>query len=291
MMIERIKNTMNTNKNTNKKLTENAQILANYHAWLRSHEPAIDTLNNTLLPQEQSNPYKRCYNGHDKIRRQLPKYWFIREDKTLITFKKGHKILTVPHVVHTNKCMDRPCYAISIKTENGYTTKQIADYTLVTLVWNPQAIYGNARKLLEESLIDNLGKRDGERDKAHGHHADGRDSDLIIIADTHAHDFCHHSPATEEPMTEEQTRKFSHDLGQISDQEPNKFTFFYKGKGAEQGLLQADKKITITGKALFDTKYALSDKDGNTVAIGNLASILEVMGFRFTITPAELKID
>lgn len=276
---------MNTNKNTNKKLTENAQIIANYQAWLQSGEPAINKVTNELLHQDPAKPFLRCYEESDLIRMQLPMYWFIREDKTLITFKYRKKILTTPQVVNVDTEKGRPCYAISIKKDDKWTTKPITDYDLMTLVWNPQAIYGNARKLLEESLYTNLGARATARNKAQGHHYDGLESDGIVMADFPAHDFCHRAPNTDEPMTEEQTRKFSHDLGAIAEQEPNRFTVFYKGDGASQGLLNAKDKLTITADGLFNTLYEFKDYSNNTTQIVNLAMIAPMIGL--TITPHE----
>lgn len=267
---------MNFNKKTQKKYTENEQIKKNYNAWVKSGKPAKDILNNTELPQDSTKPYKRCYNGHDKINKQLPKQWYIREDKTLITFKKGREILDVPHVVHINPYMDRPCYAIRLKTENGYTTKQIADYTLVTIVWHPERIYGNARKLLEESLHDNLGKRDKLRNKAHGHHTGGRDNDRVVIEDTPAHVFCHSAPNTDKTMEFEKELAFNKELGKIAEQEPNKLTVFRKwenNKDCKNGELTAHDNVTLEKEELTK-KYIWEDRKGNAGLI-DIVTILQ----------------
>lgn len=271
---------MNKNKNNqkskNRKTSENKQILANYNAWLKTGEPAIDTKYNKTLPQDPAKPFKRCYNGRDKIYRQLPKCWFVREDRTLISFKKGRKILTVPHVVHLNTCMSRPSYCF---IANG-KSKQITDYDLATLVWHKEAIYGNARQLLESSLAANLGKREANKNKAHGHHYNDRsNNDRIMIADTEAHDFCHNAPRTDTELTAEQRQNFVSKLDKVAMQEPNKITLFCKTDGCENGVLRASKEMFIRGDALFQ-QMALTDPQGNFVGTIDIASILLAMGYK-----------
>lgn len=277
------KNITNTKNHKIVKRTENQRIKDAYNAWVKSGEPAIDVLNNTTLPQDPAKPFKCCYFGKDKILKQLPKYWFIREDKTVITFKNKRAILSVPHVVHVNDYMNRPCYSFAIKSENGkngYSTKKISDYDLMTLVWHPENIYGNARKLLEESLIDNLGSREAIRNKVQGHHYDSKDNDnAVMFHDTPAHDFCGNAPRTDAELTEEERNKFISDFGQISKQEPNRMSLFIKGDGAEQGMLSAHKKSYINGKELFEVRE-VRDPQGNLLFYADFASLLLMSGYK-----------
>lgn len=269
---------MNNNKNMNKKHEENTKILNNYQAWVQSGNPAINRVTNELLHQDTSKPFLRCYEENDLIRKQLPIYWFIREDKTLISFKYGKNILKTPMVVNLNTEKDRPCYAISIAEEK--TTKSITDYDLMTLVWYPERIYGNARKLLEESLCDNLGKRDKLRNKVHGHHTAGLDCDSIVIEDTLAHDFCHSAPDTDRPMALEQEFAFGRELGKIAEQEPNKLTVFRKWENSDcqQGELTAHDKTIVMTLEEVNKKYCWVDRDGNKgiVDIGTIFSFFNI---------------
>lgn len=110
--------------------------------------------------------YKQCYKRGDRIREELPRYWFISKEGFLISLYYKQ-----PKWVAPNIAADRPEFIISRKG----TTKSIATYTLVGLVWGSRRTV-HAQQVMNAKGLDSLGRLEVLQNQRHvakvqGHHS------------------------------------------------------------------------------------------------------------------------
>lgn len=118
---------------------------------------------------EHVEDYKQCYNPHFKIRKQLPKYWFISKEGFLINVK-GKR----PRWVRPNLDSGRPQFKPSASLPNWVGNKGITTYDLVALTWG-SFISPDAEYLLDTVGADVIGYNQVDERKLHvskvqGHH-------------------------------------------------------------------------------------------------------------------------
>lgn len=118
---------------------------------------------------ENAADFKQCYDPNFKVRKQLPKYWFISKEGFLVNVK-GKK----PAWVKPNMDSYRPQFKPSPSLKEWIPGKSITTYDLVALTWgsfiSPDAYY-----LLNTSGAEVLGSNEMDEKKLHkskvqGHH-------------------------------------------------------------------------------------------------------------------------
>lgn len=115
------------------------------------------------------NEFRQCYNPHFKIRKQLPKYWFISKEGFLIRVNGKE-----PKWVSPNLKAWRPQFKPSSSVTGWPKNKPISTYDLVALTWG-SFISDDAYYLLDKEGAVMLGRldmdeKDLHRTKIQGHH-------------------------------------------------------------------------------------------------------------------------
>ena len=96
---------------------------------------------------ENVEEYRQCYKLGDKVREQLPRYWFVSKEGFLVNVKNADK----PKWVSPNLDSGRPQFKIS------KYKKPIATYMLVALVWDSYRTK-NAQTVLDERGVRGIGR-------------------------------------------------------------------------------------------------------------------------------------
>ena len=96
---------------------------------------------------ENIDDFRQCYKKGDKIREQLPRYWFVSKEGFLINLQNKKN----PKWIKPSLKPDRPEFKIS------KYKKPIATYTLVALVWDSLRTY-NAQSIMDDRGIHCIGK-------------------------------------------------------------------------------------------------------------------------------------
>lgn len=111
--------------------------------------PVVGTKYDTYVEEiiENIDDFRQCYKKGDKVREQLPKYWFVSKEGFLIKVKKDE----TPRWVAPNLLTDRPEFKVS------RYNKAITTYALVSLVWGSYRT-PNAQTILDKNGIRCLGR-------------------------------------------------------------------------------------------------------------------------------------
>lgn len=96
---------------------------------------------------ENAAEYRQCYMPGDKVREQLPRYWYISKEGFLVNVKNADK----PKWVRPNLDSGRPQFKIS------KYNKPIATYMLVALVWGSYRTK-NAQTVLDQRGVRGIGR-------------------------------------------------------------------------------------------------------------------------------------
>ena len=91
--------------------------------------------------------FRQCYKKGDKVREQLPRYWFLSKEGFLISVRNPD----APKWVSPNLNAKRPLFKISKYKKN------ITVYTLVSLVWDSYRTK-NAQTILNEKGLRGVGR-------------------------------------------------------------------------------------------------------------------------------------
>ena len=115
---------------------------------------------------EIAEEYRQCYKKGDRVREQLPRYWFISKTGFLISVRNQNE----PKWVSPNLNQYRPQFKIS----KG--NKPITTYVLTALVWDG-FISEDAKKILNQKGLKSIGRFEREHGlhiaKVQGHHTKG----------------------------------------------------------------------------------------------------------------------
>lgn len=111
--------------------------------------------------------FKQCYDPHSKVRKQLPKYWFISKEGFVVNVKGNAPVWVAP-----NLGSGRPQFKPS--SSRWPKKKGITTYDLVALVWG-SFISPDAEYLLNTMGAKVIGKNKCDKKKFHinkvqGHH-------------------------------------------------------------------------------------------------------------------------
>lgn len=118
---------------------------------------------------ENANDFRQCYAPDFKVRKQLPKYWFISKEGFLVSVK-GDK----PKWIKPDLSSGRPTFKPSPDLKDWVKNKSISTYDLVALAWG-STISDDAYYLLDTVGAAILGcyekdERKLHKSKVQGHH-------------------------------------------------------------------------------------------------------------------------
>ena len=127
----------------------------------------FDTEVNEII--ENLSDFRQCYDPNFKVRKQLPKYWFVSKEGFLVNVK-GKK----PKWVKPNLTSGRPQFKPSPELKDWIKGKSITTYDLVALTWG-STISDDAYYLLDTVGAAAIGfnevdERGLHKSKVQGHH-------------------------------------------------------------------------------------------------------------------------
>lgn len=185
---------------------------------------------------EDNEKWKQCYKPEDKIREQLPPFWFISDRGNLISVAKGKAYWLKKEDFNNSGRYSYHCN-ICIDSETS-VNKNIELHNLVRIVFGGLS-YGKADELLQQQGIFAFGVKNSQQIKLNGHHiGDKADNspDNIELITTEAHKIIDKTPKKTDPET---IHKFLAELGKMAEQEePDKFTLLLTGQKIDKDTLE-----------------------------------------------------
>lgn len=210
---------------------------------------------------EDNEKWKQCYKPGDRVREQLPQYWFISD--------RGNLISVVREKAYWLKKEDfnnsgRYSYHCNIYIDDETSVKKnIELHNLVRIVFGGLS-YGVADELLQEQGLFAFGVKNSEEIKLNGHHigdkADNTPGNIELLS-TNAHKIIDKVPKKTDTET---VQKFLAEFGAMAEQEePSRFSILLTGQKIDTDTMEISEdngfralygtdKIVLSKKAMLD---------------------------------------
>lgn len=243
---------------------------------------------------EDNEKWRQCYKPGDRVREQLPQYWFCSDKGNLISVVKGKA-----YWLKKDEWNGRYSYHFNVYLDDETSVKKnIELHNLVRIVFGGLS-YGLADDMLQEQGIFAFGIKKSKEVKLNGHHMGDKEDNSpenVELVTTNAHKVIDALPKNADT---ENISKFLAKFGDMAEvEEPNKISILLTGKKLDKDFnviedngyraLYGTDKVVLTKKAMKDFMALQNECESRWIVNRIIEVLVQTYGSEYFIEPKYL---